>query len=221
MNRFSIVTLAIVALTGCSQNSEPASPGQEVAASSIPGTAMQAAPQPSPRGNSAGMSAAAPAATAAGSTKAFGPFHLSVPQGWTETPPKSSMRKAQYSIGGGAGPAELAVFYFGQDQGGSVEANISRWIGQFKQPDGSATRAVRREKQVDGIKVTLVNVKGRFVASMMPGQAAKFDEPEYEMLGAIVETGSGPYFFKMVGPEATVTAAAKDFDGMIDSIARN
>jgi hypothetical protein len=216
------VFFAAAVLGGCSQGSEPASPGQQAAAPSAPSAAMQAAPAAKPGGMPKDRSSAA-AATAGDATKSFGPFHLSVPQGWTETPPKTNMRKAQYNIGGEAGPAELAVFYFGPDQGGSVEANISRWIGQFKQPESSSTQdhAVRREKQIDGLKVTLLDVKGHFVASMMPGQPAKFDEPDYEMLGAIVETAGGPYFFKMVGPEATVSAAAEDFDRMIDSIARN
>ena len=46
------------------------------------------------------------------------------------------MRVAQYGLPGPAGEATLGIFFFGPGQGGSVEANIERWFGQFKQEDG-------------------------------------------------------------------------------------
>lgn len=37
------------------------------------------------------------------------------------------------------------------------------------------------------------------------------------MLGAIVETDQGPWFFKMTGPRATINAARARFDDLVGS----
>src|SRR5690606_7929951 len=67
---------------------------------------------------------------------ALGPFSLSVPEGWTEKPSTSSMRAAQFTLpGSGGDEAEVVVYYFGESGAGSVQANIDRWVNQFKQPD--------------------------------------------------------------------------------------
>ncbi len=53
------------------------------------------------------------------------------PKAWSSEPGRG-MRLATYSIAGDKGSAECAVFYFGQGQGGPVDANIQRWLGEFK-----------------------------------------------------------------------------------------
>src|ERR1041384_3439741 len=63
-----------------------------------------------------------------------------VPAGWVEEQRTSSMRVAQYKLPKAEGDTEdasLVLYYFGPGQGGSVTANIDRWISQMKQPDGS------------------------------------------------------------------------------------
>ena len=42
--------------------------------------------------------------------------------------------------------------------------------------------------------------------------------PGYQMLGAIIDGPQGMVFFKLTGPQAAVTAAAKDFDAMLASL---
>jgi hypothetical protein len=39
------------------------------------------------------------------------------------------------------------------------------------------------------------------------------------MVGAIVETPSLPYFFKMTGPAAAIRAARPAFDRLVDGVA--
>ena len=48
--------------------------------------------------------------------------------------------------------------------GGSVEANIDRWIGQFTQPDGSDTKKAAKieQKKIGGQEVHLVDVAGTY-----------------------------------------------------------
>src|ERR1017187_2197942 len=57
----------------------------------------------------------------------------SAPSGWTSQG-RTSMRAATYvlpAVPGDEGTAECVVYFFGVGQGGSVEANIDRWKGQF------------------------------------------------------------------------------------------
>lgn len=69
----------------------------------------------------------------------FGGIRLTVPAGWEEVPLKSDMLLAEYKLEGDAGPGRLTL----STAGGGVEANISRWRGQF-----SPERAIPRPRKV-------------------------------------------------------------------------
>ena len=121
------------------------------------------------------------------------------PNTWGTKPPSSSTRLAEYAIPRAAGDGadgELALSYFGEGQGGTVEMNLDRWIGQFQQPDGSSSKGkakVDRRKVAD-LPVTIVEVSGRFVSkAMFPGQR-DYDEAGWRLHAAIVETAKGPFF---------------------------
>lgn len=150
----------------------------------------------------------------------LGPVTALVPKDWKETPTKSGMRTAQWTVPGKAGDAELVVYYFGPSGAGGADANLERWIGQFEQPDGSPSQSKAKvdKKTVGTLSVITVEVSGRYVAAMSPGSAQKNDKPDHTLLGAIVETMNGPYYFKMVGPKETMTAAHKPFHAFIDSL---
>lgn len=131
------------------------------------------------------------------------------------------MRKASYKIPAAAGDAsggELAVFYFGPGQGGSVEANVQRWLGQFSgvKPSG-ITRADRSFGSLSGHLVEVDS--GTYTDSMaaMRGESGAPRE-SYGLVGAIVETPQGPYFFKLTGPSKTVQAAKADLMTLLESI---
>lgn len=113
----------------------------------------------------------------------------------------------------------MTVFYFGMGQGGSTQANINRWIGQVSQPDGSASRdkAKIRESEVSGFRMTLVDVSGTLKASNMPGAPQRPARPGYRLLGAVLESSQGPWFFKLVGPEKTISRWAESFRQFIES----
>ena len=126
------------------------------------------------------------------------------------------MRLATYSVpaaksGGEAG--ECAVFYFGPGQGGGVEDNIERWIGQFENPG----TPLRTTQTVRGIPVTRVKVHGAYLAPGGPNMESQGSKPDYALLGAIVSGPRGAVFFKLTGPAKTVAAAAADFDRMLAS----
>ena len=156
------------------------------------------------------------AAPASDRQKVLGPFTLEVPSGWVEQTPRSRMRRAQFALpkeSGDSEDGELTVFYFGMGQGGSTEANISRWIGQVSQPDGSSSRAKAkiRESDVSGFRLTEVDVSGTLKASNMPGAPSRPARSGYRLLGAVLESPQGPWFFKLTGPEKTISRWADSF----------
>ena len=95
------------------------------------------------------------------------------PAGWMSKPPASSMRVAEFTLPKVAGDAEdatLGIFFFG-GQGGNVEANLDRWIGQMTQPDGKPSKDVAKTSKFTsrGLAITLVDLNGTYVAEVTPG----------------------------------------------------
>ncbi len=169
--------------------------------------------------------AAADDAEAAAAERAFsigdGSFSLSAPEGWQRVQPRSRIVEAEFAIPNEKGlqPGRMTVM----GAGGSIEANIDRWFGQFGQPDGSATkdRAAIKTMTVAGCKVTIVDVSGIF--RDMPGGpfagGKTIERPDYRMLAAIVETPSqGNYFIKFYGPAVTVATYVDGFQTMVEGL---
>ena len=152
----------------------------------------------------------------------LGPFSLVAPAGWTAKPVTSSMRAADFVVPGAdkASDAELIVYYFGNQGAGSVESNLDRWLGQLDQPDGKPTKDVAKieKTKFGGQDATYVSANGHFKAqAMMPG-AAPQDINDAVLLAAIVDSPSGPYYFKLVCPKPTADAQTKAFRGMLESL---
>ena len=140
-----------------------------------------------------------------------------VPKDWKAVEASSSMRLAQWSYGA---KSEVVVFYFGSGQGGSVEANLDRWYGQFEQPDGGSTRErakVAKSKAGD-LAITRVDVGGTYRAPVRPGAAEQHNEPGYRMLAAVVEGPSGPWFVRFLGPAKEVESGSASFDSFLLSL---
>ena len=158
--------------------------------------------------------------------KKLGPFTFQIPAGWVETQPRSRMRKAQFTLprlGDDSEDGELTVFYFGTGQGGSTEANINRWIGQISQPDDSSSRAKAKiiRGDVSGFKMSQVDVSGTLQASRMPGVPQREARAGYRLLGVVLESSEGPWFFKLVGPQRTIGKWANSFQKFIESVKTN
>lgn len=147
---------------------------------------------------------------------------FTVPAGWIEEERTSSMRVAQYRLPRATGDTEdasLVLYYFGRGQGGSAAANIERWIGQMKQTEGSSAKEEHLE--VNGLKVTTVDVAGVYVAETAPGSGTFNNKPGYRLRAAVVETTAGSYYVKLVGPEKTVTQWNDSFLSYIKSFQFN
>ncbi len=144
------------------------------------------------------------------------------PSAWTtEKPSTSPMRQAQYRVSGPGGPAECAVFYFGRVDAGDARANAARWAGSFRTPEGKVVDDPKvAETQVGDIRVTRVEDTGAYVGALAGSPSPAGGRPDHELIGAIAHAPDGPWFFRIVGPRATVEASRADFDAMIASIAR-
>ena len=143
------------------------------------------------------------------------------PAGWKVEAPRP-MRAATYSIpsAGGAAPAECVVNYFGPGQGGTVAANVERWTGQVLGSDGKPAPAKITNRNVRGIKVTVVDSSGAYTGMGGPMVSSPKPVPGYRLLGAIAEGPQGTVFFKFTGPVKTIAAQQGAFDGLLASIQR-
>ena len=133
-----------------------------------------------------------------------------VPPAWKVEKPSSRMRKAQYK----SGKTEIVVFYFGAGQGGGVEANVSRWLSQFKEPKDKLSSKVEKV-EIKKSKITTVSARGTYMSGPPFGQ--KVPVPGHALRGAIIECNGGPIFIKMTGPIDEVLSFAKDFDKTVRS----
>lgn len=140
---------------------------------------------------------------------ANGELHFKAPDGWVTEKPTSAMRAAQYKLPKAEGDPEdasLVLYYFGANQGGSVQANVERWVNQIKQPDGSSSqdKAKTETMTINGLKVTTVDITGNYSAEMTPGAGDLQNKSNYRLRAAVIETPKGSYFPKLIGPANTV-----------------
>ncbi len=163
---------------------------------------------------------ATPGAALAEAPKSFtvGEFLFERPDAWLWIETTSPMRKAELHVpsGDGASRAEITFFHFGPGQGGSVDANIARWISQFQEPVETIQPQI--EKGLMGkVPVTFVKAKGTFLSGM-PGQPTT-PMKDYALHGAIIESAQGDVYVKMTGPLAIVEASGTIFDQFIKQAA--
>lgn len=204
--------LALVMSLACNK---PPDPLPEQAVTTTTASVTPATPAPGlPPGHPAMPMGASTTGAAAGTAAAAAPGDLAwtAPPTWVSAPNPSPMRKATFKIPKVAPDtedAELAV----SSAGGGVEPNIKRWEQQF----GDA-KAKTEPRTVNGLKITMVEIKGKIAAGGMMGMPSTAAKDNQMLLGAVVDGGDTQQFFKMVGGEKTVTAAKKDFDKFVSSL---
>ncbi len=141
------------------------------------------------------------------------------PAGW-KSEGTAPMRAATYKLPpapGDSDGAECVVYFFGAGQGGSVQANIDRWAGQFKGPNGQPPAPKVGRKTVHGLPVTTIEASGEYSGMGGPMAAAPAAKPGYKLLGAIIENPDGNVFLKFTGPVKTIAANQAKFEQLLDS----
>ncbi len=144
------------------------------------------------------------------------------PDGWIASEPSSSMRVAEFTLPRTASDPEdgEAVIYYFQGAGGSIQANLDRWTAQMQQPDERPSSDVAETTvfEVEGMRVTLLDVSGTYVAEMTPGEAGRYDKPDYRLTAAVIETTGGPFFLKVTGPQATMATWSQSIRTFVESM---
>lgn len=206
-------------LTGCGESGEPASNQSASADENLPspfdvepqGTLSREQTGAMPRVTPPPGGASAPIAT--DGTLRAGGVSFEIPEGWSARMPSSSMRAAELAIPSGEEGVEDGVLAVFASIGGTVEQNITRWIGQVRDPE---TPAVRDTRSVGALTVHTVVVTGTFDAGMMAGGTGP--QPGTTLLGAVVEGGpGGPIFLKATGPKAVLASNLDGWRALIDS----
>lgn len=197
---FALTFASTSLLAACSKSPAEPAPTQKLEAGGASKRTESAKPTPAEPGKS-------------------GELRWNDPAGWERRPPSNPMRVVEYKLPRAEGvseDAECVVTTFGPGQGGSVEANIERWVRQFE-PD-TDSKIDKTERDVAGMHVTTIEVGGTYRGMAMPGAGAAEPKKQFRVIGAIVEAPSGMWFFKLTGPDATVKAGRSSFVSMLDSL---
>ena len=154
--------------------------------------------------------------------QASGELQFKAPSEWVGEKPSSSMRLAQYKLPKAEGDREdasLVLYFFGANRGGSVQANLERWVSQFEQPDGSSSSAKAKLESitVNNLKVARIDLAGTYVAETAPGSGIRHNNPDYRLRAAVIETPKGAHYVKLVGPSKTVSRWEKAFNAYLQS----
>lgn len=237
-----LVVAAAVCVAAACQSKGPA-PGQELATERVDVTMAEPAREASPRTardlgipteqhhrdygaslhgspHRPGGDLGAPGSHVSGDVKHVdvGALSFQAPDGWTYEHPASPMRRAELGVRAEQGTAGLVVYFFGNRGAGSANANVDRWVGQFQKADGTPVGGVEPTKRkVAGFEVTQVEVAGTYVGGMgAPGAVEPV--PSQRMIATIVETQSGPYYFKFLGDDEVVRGGRDAFERLLASM---
>ena len=145
----------------------------------------------------------------------LGKYKITTPENWKQQQPKSGIVMYEFSspaLEGEKTDGRMTVMA----AGGSVEANVDRWYGQFSQPDGGSTRerAKLDKRTIAGREVHLVDISGTYREQF----GANTELPNYRMLAAIIVTPEANFFLKYYGPRKTITGNEKQFKQMVESL---
>lgn len=105
--------------------------------------------------------------------------------------------------------------------GGDVDANIRRWVGQFRLGrDADGKDAMHRDRRrLRGAVAHVLDIAGTYFDTPDGPFGPKVELSDYRMLGAIIEIeGAGKYFVKFYGPAAIVEENREAFEEMLSSL---
>ena len=210
----TLLALSVLALAGCGGGEEPPPPAATPPGAAPPIDGSTELPPDHPPLDGGAPGELLPPPPGAG-TGAAG-LTWTVPSGWTEEQPSSSVRRAQYNVRGPGGDGEMVVFYFSPGQGGDPMSNATRWAEQFSQPDGSSSldKLQTSEQNVSGLSVLRVEVSGNYQNPMTADPAVE----NARLLAAIASGPDANWFFKLTGPDATVEDQRDEFESVVGSL---
>lgn len=164
--------------------------------------------------NAQASASASATAQSSGSVKLLG-YDARVPAGWSPKQAASSMRLAEFAAPAGA---EVVVYFFGVSQGGTVEANLTRWKAQFSNPDGRPVEEKITHEKTGDIPLTIAEYRGTYARGVGAGSSADQAKPNQILTAIVAETPRGTLFFQLFGPAAAVEAQRNDYFQFVRSL---
>lgn len=149
------------------------------------------------------VSSGEPAAEITAPAPGDAPFSYTTPDGWTAQP-ATQFRNPNFT----AGPnGEVECYVSMLPMGAGLKANADRWAEQMSMaPMTDEEFALLPRTLLLGHEAVIMDVPGTFRGM---GQAAP--QPEYRLIGAMVDGGDQAVFIKMVGPDAAVQTERDEF----------
>jgi len=142
-----------------------------------------------------------------------GPLRFDRPESWQWVKPSGAFRTAQLEKKAPDGTSLVITFSrFPAGEGGSVQANIDRWISQFTQTTGTPEVISHAGP---GCPFTLVRILGTMKGGV-PGGPPK-DLPQALLRGGILEAEGELVMVKLAGPASAVRSGEKDFEALISA----
>jgi hypothetical protein len=140
-------------------------------------------------------------------------LELRAPEGWVAVPSSGELRFAEFRPEGEETGPELIVFHF--DGHGDVDVVVGRWLSRMELPDGRPAidhAPTTRWARGDWV-LHVVDVRG----TRLPSEGHSRDptpHPRHEswrLMAAVLECPSGPYFFRLEGPQDALESLAEGF----------
>jgi hypothetical protein len=154
-----------------------------------------------------------------GTPVVLGGLKSAAPADWKAQKSSSEMRAYQFKLpkaDGDKEDAELVIFHFGPQGGGTVPDNIKRWKAMFVPPSGKTIDDVAKvsELKVGDADVTYLALEGTYKFKERPFDPNAKEElkPDWRMVGIVFGSKNGPYYIRFVGPAKTVAKHQKAFD---------
>lgn len=152
----------------------------------------------------------------------IGELDLKLPKSWKQSDATRPMRLATFEVPAAEGDKEKSEFVVSSfpGGGGGVDANISRWVGQFA-PEGR--KAVVVQGKAGENDYFIANISGTYMKSAGPAFGGKATPtPDQRVINVFLNLeGKAVYFLKLTGPDAAVAdqldAVRASFGGKPDS----
>ena len=144
----------------------------------------------------------------------IGSVRFDRPEGWNYSRPTDGVRAAQLEKKSGSAPLRITFTRFPPGSGGSVQANVDRWIGQFISTEAPAEIL---KPEGTALPLTMVKINGTMRGGV-PGGPTN-DTPACLLLGAILESPDGLVVVKLAGPRASVNREEKIFSALVRAAA--
>ena len=137
----------------------------------------------------------------------IGELDLKLPKSWKQSDATRPMRLATFEVPAAEGDKEKPEFVVSSfaGGGGGVDANISRWVGQFA-PEGR--KAVVVQGKAGENDYFIANLSGTYMKSAGgPFGGKTTPTPGQRVINVFLNLeGKAVYFLKLTGPDAAVAA---------------